>query len=227
MALNDLGVEVPASTDAFDPDGDMRELGGSLEGRIIVPVANTTARDALATTLSPSATEPLFVWRADANIGSRLEWTEDGSTWQAGETSHQPAAANIAALPALGDFGGQQVYVEDVDIVVIWNGTSWIPRMFAEATGQVTISGSSIGAGAPATAAEVVFPVGLFTQPPRLSIGMTAGPGGSANVVARASAVTAEGCDILAYNTGAAATSWTGLTIDWHAVQALSTGSSS
>lgn len=82
MALNDIGIEVPGSPDMFDPDGDMRELGGSLEGRIIVPVANTTERDALAGTITPTPAKPLYVHRADAPAFARLEWTDDGSTWR-------------------------------------------------------------------------------------------------------------------------------------------------
>lgn len=82
MALNSLGVDVPAATDVFDPDGDMRALASSLAGRIIVPVANVTERDALAASVSPTPSKPLYVHRIDAPSYARLEWTEDGSTWQ-------------------------------------------------------------------------------------------------------------------------------------------------
>lgn len=68
MATTPTGLTVPAGTDAFDPDGDMRTLAGSLEGRIIVPVPNVTARDALAAALSPSPAEPLIVRRIDTGI---------------------------------------------------------------------------------------------------------------------------------------------------------------
>ena len=82
MATTPTGVTVPAGTDVFDPDGDMRDLATSLEGRIIVPVPNTAARDALAAALAPSATEPLYVHRHDAPAGGRLEVTIDGLTWR-------------------------------------------------------------------------------------------------------------------------------------------------
>jgi hypothetical protein len=81
MATTPTGVEVPAGTDAFDPDGHMRALAASLEGRIIVPVPNVTARAALAAAVSPSTTEPLYVDRANAHPARRLESTTDGTTW--------------------------------------------------------------------------------------------------------------------------------------------------
>ncbi|MEV7962419.1 hypothetical protein [Oerskovia paurometabola] len=81
MATTPTGVEVPAGTDIFDPDGDLRALGASLEGRIIVPVANATARNAVASLVSPSPTEPLYVHRGDAPPGRQLEVTTNGTTW--------------------------------------------------------------------------------------------------------------------------------------------------
>lgn len=87
MALNALGIEVPADSDDFAPALDMRELGASMAGRVVVPVANELERDALAATLSPSPASPLYVHRADAPASARLEWTEDGSTWRRAATS--------------------------------------------------------------------------------------------------------------------------------------------
>lgn len=82
MATTPTGLDVPAGTDPFDPDGDTRALAASLEGRIIVPVPNITARDALAAALSPTPVEPLYVDRANAAPGLALEVTRDGSTWE-------------------------------------------------------------------------------------------------------------------------------------------------
>src|SRR5690606_9654199 len=45
-------------------------------------VANTTARAALASSSSPTAAKPLFVWRADAPNGRELEYTKNGTVWQ-------------------------------------------------------------------------------------------------------------------------------------------------
>lgn len=82
MTRNVLGIEVPAGTDAFDPQNDMVELGASLEGRIIIPVANVAARTALATTLGPTPAEPLYVHRADAPAGLETEYSTNGTTWR-------------------------------------------------------------------------------------------------------------------------------------------------
>lgn len=81
MATNDLGVVVPSVGDAFDPQGDMTALAASLAGQITVLVANTTERDALAATLSPTTSTPLSVFRADAPAGRQYEYTTDGITW--------------------------------------------------------------------------------------------------------------------------------------------------
>lgn len=65
MTKNALGVEVPAGSDAFDPQGDMVELGASLAGRLVVPVANATARDALLAAVGATSDVPLLAWRSD------------------------------------------------------------------------------------------------------------------------------------------------------------------
>ncbi|MFD6094584.1 hypothetical protein ACFWGN_20930 [Oerskovia sp. NPDC060338] len=78
MATTPTGLTVPAGTDVFDPDGDMRTLAGSLDGRIIVPVANAADRDALAALVSPTPTEPLTVRRTDTGV---TETNTGGPTW--------------------------------------------------------------------------------------------------------------------------------------------------
>lgn len=121
MALNDLGLVVPAGTDLFDPDGDIRKLGDSEAGRLILPVANTAARNALATLLAPSASEPLWVYRQDAPVGARIEWTVDGATWRVIRTSNRGPVATVGDLPASGDYGGERIYVEDIDAIAWWD----------------------------------------------------------------------------------------------------------
>lgn len=134
MALNSLGIEVPASTDAFDPDGDIRSLGDSLAGRIIVPVANVTERNALATTLSPTPSEPLYVHRADAPVYARTEWTEDGSNWN-------PVYAGDSgwiALPALAagftpqDSPGYRIKAGELRMrgALVWTGSGGPTKAF-------------------------------------------------------------------------------------------------
>lgn len=44
-------------------------------------VANTAARNALASSFAPSATKPLYVYRGDAVAGRNLEFTLDGTNW--------------------------------------------------------------------------------------------------------------------------------------------------
>lgn len=86
-------MSVPTAGVATSPSGvvyatDDLELGAagfvfaeSLEGRLIVPVPNTSARDALVATFGPSSTRPLIVYRHDAPAGARIEWTTNGTSW--------------------------------------------------------------------------------------------------------------------------------------------------
>lgn len=85
MATNELGMTVPAGGDPFDPQGDMVTMADSLRSKVVVPVANTTERDALTAAISwtPTAEEPLRVSRGDADPGRELEYTIDGTTWSA------------------------------------------------------------------------------------------------------------------------------------------------
>src|SRR3954471_23751364 len=81
MALTPIGLNVPAGTDAFDPQVDFGDLATSLIGRTVVPVANVTARAALATLVAPTSSKPLVVFRADATAGQQIEYSTNGSTW--------------------------------------------------------------------------------------------------------------------------------------------------
>lgn len=119
MATNDLGVTVPAGTDVFDPQGDMVDLANSLRSRVIIPVANTTARAALVAAIdwTPSAAEPLRVSRADAVAGYRDEITYDGgTTWltagsTVGWTTFSPSWAGVSA--GTGGVNTGQVLVQN------------------------------------------------------------------------------------------------------------------
>lgn len=83
MATNGIGAQYPTGSDEFAPHLDIEGLADSLVGRVVVPVANATAAGAVAAAVAPSASNPLYVHRADAKAGSRLEVTEDGTTWRA------------------------------------------------------------------------------------------------------------------------------------------------
>ncbi|MHA7132531.1 hypothetical protein [Oerskovia turbata] len=78
MATTPTGLDVPAGTDVFDPDGDLRDLAGSLTGRISVPVANAADRDALAAAVAPTPASPLTVRRQDTGV---TETNTGGTTW--------------------------------------------------------------------------------------------------------------------------------------------------
>lgn len=87
MATDTRGHTVPAADDA-PARSDLLDLSLSL--RDPIPVASTTARAQLITDLAaltpaitPSASNPVFVFRADARAGSELEYTTDGTTWRA------------------------------------------------------------------------------------------------------------------------------------------------
>lgn len=78
----------------------------------VLPVANTTARAQLITDLgtagkSPSATNPVLVYRADATVGLEVEVTEDGTNWRAIPSAgawrtYTPALTGTGSNPALG-----------------------------------------------------------------------------------------------------------------------------
>ncbi len=110
MATDSLGITVPAGGDAFDPQGDMVALANSMRSRVIVPVANTTARTALVAAIAwtPSASEPLRVSRADAAAGRQDEITRDGgATWLVVAeatpwANYTPAIAGTGGSPSIG-----------------------------------------------------------------------------------------------------------------------------
>lgn len=58
-------------------------------------VANTTARNALVSQFPPSAANPLFVWRADADNGRELEYTKNGTTWYYYSSSEDTSSATV------------------------------------------------------------------------------------------------------------------------------------
>lgn len=84
MATTSTKVTVPAGTDLFDPQGDMVDLAESLGPLVTITVANTTERNALPglITWTPSTSQPLRVWRANATPGQEVEYTTDGTTWK-------------------------------------------------------------------------------------------------------------------------------------------------
>lgn len=90
MATSASGITIPGdspSTTTLPPlESWFNNLGKSLNGMLVVPVASTTARTNLVTALSgesftPSTSRPLYVHRADAGTALGLEYTVDGTNW--------------------------------------------------------------------------------------------------------------------------------------------------
>ena len=91
MASTASGVTIPGADPTLapaDPIEDLwNDLGKSLNGKLVVPVASITARAALVIDLvlegySPSTAHPIYTTRADATPGCELEVTTDGTTWK-------------------------------------------------------------------------------------------------------------------------------------------------
>lgn len=104
MATDARGHTVPASTD-HPSRSELTAL--SLSILDIVPVADTTARAAAATALSPTTSKPLVVARADAASELLLEVTTDGSTWLAiplctGMQDYTPTLTSTGTAPGMG-----------------------------------------------------------------------------------------------------------------------------
>lgn len=86
-------------------------------------VANTTARSALVTSIglaNITADNPLFVWRADATAGFRLEYTSNGSDWYTVVTSEQDTGWQPVTL-ASGYTGTAAVRKQGNLVYVRWS----------------------------------------------------------------------------------------------------------
>lgn len=142
MATSTTGIAVPAAGDPFDPDGDMREMAASLDTRTIVPVPNEAARTALVSALvaagrGPNGSRPLYVDRADAPAGLRLEVTYNGTTWApyaAGDTGWVPCV-NSSGFISTG------LYLRKIGLVVHVRG-----QVTPAADGSFTSAFKSIAA---------------------------------------------------------------------------------
>lgn len=75
MAQTATKIEYPTGQDPFQPHRDMKRLAESAP--VIVPVADRSEADEVATILAPTAQTPLFVNRADTGDIERY----DGTTW--------------------------------------------------------------------------------------------------------------------------------------------------
>lgn len=135
MAKNSLGIEVPGGGDAFDPQGDMVELGASLAGRVVVPVANATAAAALLTAVGATPGQPLFIWQADL------------------PPSHALRVAVAAAGPFIAAGGQDYAHAElggdnTANTSVATPVTNWVATGGTAWGSPVTIAGTTLVAAA-------------------------------------------------------------------------------
>lgn len=105
-----------------------------------------------------------------------------------------------------------------------YSGTAWrLTSPYAEAAGiQPGFSAGSLASGAAASSPQT-FPSGRFTVAPRVTATLATGPAGTAFITARALNVTTTGFDLYIYNTGPSTTSFSGLSVQWQAVQMTAT----
>lgn len=105
-----------------------------------------------------------------------------------------------------------------------YTGSEWrLIAPYAEAAGlQSGFSAGSMASGGASNSPQV-FPTGRFTVPPRVTATLATGPAGSAFLTARALNVTKDGFDLYIYNTGPSTVSFSGVSVQWHAVQMTAT----
>lgn len=134
----------------------------------------------------------------------------------------KPAGTEYQDVAVLNtDFDTIDTELKRVDDAAAAATTRLTKVAFAEAAGQTSLDGSSVAAGSSVNVA-VTFPNGRFSVAPRVVVGMTTAPGGSAYNVPRALNVTTTGFTLYVYNTASNAQTWTGLVVDWHAIQMAS-----
>jgi hypothetical protein len=119
----------------------------------VFPVANVPARDALEIDHPPSASSPLFVFRADAGAGRELEYTTDGTTWRTVHSGQTPGVG----VRASGTTFGPSTWGEAATIT----NYPFIKDSWYELTGIGTVS---IG-GASATLSHRVRAFGVDVSP--------------------------------------------------------------
>lgn len=118
MATTPEKLTVPAGTDSFTPRQAFRDMANSV--RSIVPVANSTDRDAVYDDMvsegrAPSVSNPLFVWRADTDTIER----HNGTGWLRVGT----AGDNTWSVPTLSGLGGPTPVLRQVgQVCEIYSG---------------------------------------------------------------------------------------------------------
>ena len=106
----------------------------------IIPVRNTTERDALHLAYPGTADAPLIVWRKDA---ASFEYN-DGTGWKAFGGAARPA--NAAALAAItGMVIDNRAYQVDTGITYRYNGSAWKAWESDWITYTATLAGFAVG----------------------------------------------------------------------------------
>ena len=126
--IDSNGVLFYQDSDNFTPPASLNLAQSNLSdllssGVRFKRVANTTARTALVSSIglaNITVNNPLFVWRADATAGFRLEYTSNGSGWHTVVTSEQDTGWQSVALAA-GYTGTAAVRKQGNRVYVRWS----------------------------------------------------------------------------------------------------------
>lgn len=122
MSVDVRGHTVPAGDDAPSRAA-LLQLALSIGDPI--PVANATARaqklvDLAAEGIVPSTSTPVFFWRADAQPGSELEVTTDGTTFRPYAAADTMASGNAL----FGNYTGQALRTASGLVSITTNASS-------------------------------------------------------------------------------------------------------
>jgi hypothetical protein len=240
-------VTVPAAPSLGSKRVDVIWVRQKDKNALVLPDTVTAAEYGVATgTPGSSPSKPV---RGDTTAGFPADATEVGTvTWDS--TTTVAAATNAAqctlattglwtvargaAIPVrsqterdstLTPFAGMSVVrLDQGGRVETYTGSAWrLIAPYAEAAGlQSGFSAGSMASGGAVSSAQT-FPAGRFTVAPRVTATLATGPSGSAFITARALNVTKDGFDLYIYNTSASTVSFTGLSVQWHAVQMTAT----
>lgn len=129
MATTASGVTImgsdPTTTPLTPLQDHFNNLGKSLNGRVIAPVATTTERASTVTARSTdgqavTTSLPLIVYRADAAAGDEIEISEDGTNWRILRSITD--SGWVAVTMATGWTTNSALYVRKVGNVVRFKG---------------------------------------------------------------------------------------------------------
>lgn len=189
---NARGHVIPSASDTSVSRATIfQEFGESI--RDIVPVANTTARSTLVSTLTtageaPSSTKPLFVYRHDAPGMHRIEWTIDGTVWVpfTGVMSFASTAARDTWTTSNSAYLTAGDKCQAAGFEYIWISSQWMPTNTWQ---TYTPSSATITVGAGSSVTRWKYEAGRIRVHVRFTIGSGGNISGTAKValpVARA-----------------------------------------